>query len=261
MRPKLLPIVSAWLGDNLTYLEKLCLTSMVNTGHEVYLYSYNDIKGVPSGVKIREASEIMARDEFISYRNGSYALGSNIFRYKILHQQPCIWVDTDMFLLKAIQPSDGYVFGWEDDLYINTAVLSLPSESEILSDIRDLLSQDPFFAPWWTEDQKELQDEACRQGAHLSLADLPWATTGPKLVTHYARKNNVSRYASPPQTFYPIHWQDFKLPFVAGDPVGHALTEESVGVHFWNHMLGDIKDSPQRGSFVWQQCERLDIRI
>jgi len=225
MMSNLLPIVSAWLGNDLSYLERLCLTSMVNSGHEVLLYSYRELKGVPVGVELRDASDIIAEEDFISYNSGSYALGSDLFRYRVFSKMPCIWVDADMFLFKGIQPVGGYVFGWEDLSYINTAVLSLPPNSQVLSEIQQLLSQDPFFAPWWTNDQEKLQKEAIRKGAHLSLAELPWATIGPKLVTYCALRNNVSQYARTPKAFYPVHWRNFELPVTSRQVVWLLLKQ------------------------------------
>lgn len=234
---------------------------MVDAGHRVFLYSYRELTGIPLGVELRDASDIMDEKNFIRYSNGSYALGSNLFRYELFRKMPCIWVDTDMLLFKKIETLGGYVFGWEDETYINTAVLSLPGESQVLSDICELLSQDHFFAPWWTQSQVELQLEAIRKGSHLSLAELPWATTGPKLMTYCIVKNDVTQYARYPQAFYPIHWRDFALPFMENDQVSHSLTDECIGIHFWNHMLGELKHSPQTGSFVAMQCERFGIQL
>jgi Alpha 1,4-glycosyltransferase conserved region len=256
-----LPVISAWLGGELSYLEKLCLTSMVQVGHKTILYCYTELRDVPDGVELRDADEVMREDDFIRYSNGSYALGSNLFRYQLFSKYPCIWVDTDMLLLKKIEPCGGYVFGWEDKRYLNTAVLSLPQDSPILSDIHHLISSAPFFAPWWSDEQSEIQKAAVQNGAALPLSELPWATSGPKLVTYLADKHEVTKFARSPGCFYPIHWKDYQLPFLAGEQIDQKLNEDTIGVHFWNHMLGDLKRSPHPNSFVAQQCRKFEIPI
>ena len=42
----MLPIIqSLWIGDDLTNLEKLCVQSFIDHGHEFHLYTYADIGG------------------------------------------------------------------------------------------------------------------------------------------------------------------------------------------------------------------------
>lgn len=249
-----LPLVSAWIGDALSYLEKLCLTSMVSVGHKVVLYSYTDTLAVPNGVDVRDAAEIMPREQFSRYANGSYALGSDLFRYQLFARFPCIWVDTDMLLLRPIPEKADYIYGWEDANYINTAVLSIPPSSPMLREMLSLVAESPFFAPWWDEKQKAQQQEAVRRQAPLGLSNLPWATTGPKLVTYLAVKHDVASFATTPETFYPVHWRDYRLPFEPGDQVTSRLGERTIGVHLWNHMLGGLKLAPAADSFISDQC-------
>lgn len=254
-----LPLVSAWLGDTLSYLETLCLTSMVSFGHKVVLYSYSDTLTVPNGVDLRDAADIMPREQFSRYANGSYALGSNLFRYELFARFPCIWVDTDMLLLRPIPELADYIYGWEDASYINTAVLSIPASSPMLCEMLALVAESPFFAPWWDETQKSKQEEAVRRQAPLGLSDLPWATTGPKLVTYLAIKHEVARFAATPETFYPVHWRDYRLPFEPRDQVTASLREHTIGVHLWNHMLGSLKFAPAADSFISDQCRAHGI--
>lgn len=255
-----LPLVTAWLGGGLTYLERLCLTAMVHVGHETILYCYDDLEGVPAGVEVRDAAQIMPREEFICV-NGSFAIGSDLFRYRLLSRVPCIWIDADMLLLRPIRRESDYVFGWEDERYINTAVLGMPGDSSVLAEIASLISQRPFFAPWWEGGQRDRQREAVRRGAPLQLAELPWATTGPKMITYLAVQHGVARHARASDAYYPVHWRDHRLPFDRGDRVVDMLTDATVGVHLWNHMLGRLKLNPAPDSFVARQCHLHGIDL
>ncbi|MDK2768085.1 MAG: hypothetical protein KYX69_10260 [Sphingomonas sp.] len=249
------------MGTELSYLERLCLASMVAAGHETILYCYDDVAGVPNGIEVRDAASILPREHFSKYANGSYALGSNLFRYRLFATFRCLWVDTDMLLLRAIPPLGDHVFGWEDARYINTAVLGIPPDSPMLDDLLALSTQSPFFAPWWDEEQTARQEEAVARGAPLGLPDLPWATTGPKLVTYLATRHGVATSAQPPEIFYPVHWRDHRLPFEAGDEVSARLGERTVGVHLWNHMLGSLKANPASDSFIADQCRAHGIAL
>jgi Alpha 1,4-glycosyltransferase conserved region len=249
------------MGNELSYLEKLCLTSIVSVGHRALLYCYDDALDVPRGVEIRNAAEIMPRESFFRHANGSYALGSDLFRYTLFTRFPCVWVDIDMLLLRPIAQQEDYIFGWEDANYINTAVLSIPPGSPMLHEIFELISETPFFAPWWDEKQIARQQEAAQRGAPISLTGLPWATTGPKLVTYLATKHDVASFALKPEIFYPVHWRDYRLPFEPGDQVTTKLGGHTIGVHLWNHMLGTLKKNPAMDSFIANQCRSHAIAL
>ena len=85
-----------WHGGALSVFEELSLTSFVRCGHEVELYSYDDVS-VPHGVRLCDASEIMPLSEVYSYPHGiatgSFAAFSNLFRFKLLHRKGGIWSD------------------------------------------------------------------------------------------------------------------------------------------------------------------------
>ena len=65
-----LPILnSLWVGETLTYIERLSLLSAMQHGHEVRLYSYTpkELRGVPKGIEVQDASVVMSKDKLISY--------------------------------------------------------------------------------------------------------------------------------------------------------------------------------------------------
>ena len=52
-------IQSLWIGDSLSVMERLSLSSFLKNGHEVHLYTYGGVKGVPAGVVVKDAAEIV----------------------------------------------------------------------------------------------------------------------------------------------------------------------------------------------------------
>ena len=92
------PIIqSLWIGDKLSQVEKLCISSYIYHGHEFHLYCFNDIEGVPDGCIIKDASEILPREEVFTYNvgpgKGSSSAFSNYFRYKLLDLKGNWWTD------------------------------------------------------------------------------------------------------------------------------------------------------------------------
>ena len=60
---------SLWDGNSLGYIEQLCLLSALAMGHQFTLYSYNPdaLDGLPDGIELRDAREIMREERLIRY--------------------------------------------------------------------------------------------------------------------------------------------------------------------------------------------------
>src|ERR1041385_3961243 len=104
------PIQSLWIGPRLSAMERACLASFLRHGHEVHLYTYNDVDGVPPGVIVRDGSEILPPERIFSYREHDTVSGfSNFFRYKLLSERGGWWVDTDVICLEPFTFDGDYV--------------------------------------------------------------------------------------------------------------------------------------------------------
>ena len=55
-------ISMVWVGDRISPIEALCMNSYIANGHEVDLYAYSHIKGVPKDINIRDANEIISME-------------------------------------------------------------------------------------------------------------------------------------------------------------------------------------------------------
>ena len=121
-----------WSFAPLTYIEHLCLNSMLAAGHPVDLYTYDDDLEAPAGVRLRDAREVLPRERVMFYRNGSPSLFANLFRYAGLQRGLGTWVDMDVLLLRSIADMGEVIAGWEDGMLINTAVLRLPPDHAYL---------------------------------------------------------------------------------------------------------------------------------
>ena len=254
---------SLWIGETLGYIERLTMISALSVGHSFRLYSYNPdrLHAVPAGVEIQDANEVVAYDSLARYFDkGLATLGSNFFRYAMLMKGLGLWVDLDLYFVKAIDFEDEYVFGWEHETKINGAVLRVPKDSDVLDELLRIPQvnwRPPFYG---------LRKSAVFYMRRLTKGDiLPedyrWGTFGPTYLTYLAKKHHVSKLAKERSVFYPIRHCDAKLLYSAPpEIVENLLTHETRTVHLWHSVLSpEAKVSPPRGSYLDAVCRRHGI--
>jgi hypothetical protein len=205
-------IQSLWIGPALSTMERLSLTSFVAAGHAVHLYTYDDVDGVPEGVELWDANEILPRERIFRYFEHDTVSGfSNFFRYKLLLERGGWWVDTDVVCLKPFAFKRDHVFASEiskDAPVVTSCVIRAPAGS-------------PAMQRAW---------ETCDASDPESLR---WGQTGPRLCGEVVREFALDDCVQPPRTFCPIpyhHWRDVLDPAVRPDIDGaHAI-------HLWNEL-------------------------
>jgi hypothetical protein len=215
-------IASFWHGGGLPPHCWLSLTSFVDHGHAVTLYSYDEMR-VPPGVKNADAAEILPKSA-IFYQNGGHIVGSisaftDLFRFKLLLERGGWWVDTDVLCLRPDLPDQPVAFGWEsNDRVIGTAALKLPRQH------------------WFAERlyASALDIVRSRGGG----AEVRWAEIGPVLLTRLVRECGLAASVEPQRRFFPLGWRDYQLVVL---PEEHeailARTRESAFVHLWSEMF------------------------
>lgn len=253
---------SLWVGNKLGYLERLCLTSALSVGHPFTLYSYDPeaLEGVPAGVEIRDAAEILPREKLVTYSDtGSVALGANFWRYALLSRGVGYWVDMDFYFLKPFDFTEDYVFGWEYENWINNAVLRIPADSKMAEDLVDIPR--PNRRPPWYGPRRSLLYywERLRKG-HMGVEDMPWGTYSSGLVTYVAKKHGVAQRAQPPSVFYPLRWKEARMLYGPAAEVEALLKPETRAVHMWHSRLVGLFDKPPpSGSYIDVACRKHGI--
>jgi hypothetical protein len=74
-------LFSFWSGGELSFIERLCLASMLEFGHDVDVYSYDPSLKLPPGVTLMPAEDILPDPPASLIHARKWALISNIFRY------------------------------------------------------------------------------------------------------------------------------------------------------------------------------------
>ena len=213
---------SLWVGTKLSPYEQMCLRSFIDHGHKFELYTYFSELDVPSGVVVKNASDILPQSACFSYAEGfgagSFSGGSNLFRYNLLSRLGGWWVDTDVVCLSSEIPEYARFFAREDEDFVNGAVL--------------------YFEPG------DVLIDACRSEASAIGAQAKWGQIGPRLITKVATEQGSIEEAQPSSVCYPVHWSEalrMLLPSWSGHnrrKVGDALF-----LHLWNEVFMQAKVS------------------
>ena len=203
-------IQTLWIGERLSTLERLAITSFVRCGHEVHLYAYDDIACVPSGTIVRDANEILPASAIFRYREQpSFAGFSNFFRYKLLLERGGWWCDADVVCLRPFDFASDFVFARE---------LSNGSEVMTACVIKAPRASEPMAWAWRTCESKD-------------PASLKWGETGSALLTELVRRFALEPHVQPAHTFCPIRDHAWVSLTAADAP---PLPDDAYAIHFWN---------------------------
>jgi hypothetical protein len=206
-------IQTLWIGPRLSQLEQLALTSFVHHGHEVDLYGYGAVEGVPSGVTMRDANEILPESRVFLYRDfRSYSGFSNYFRYRLLLERGGCWADADLVALRPLAFPHEHVFASElarrGEVVVTTSFIKAPAGSAVMQRAWDLCSEkDP--------------------------AQISWGETGPRLLGEVVASLGMQSFMLPPSAFCPIRHPEWESLFDANAP---DLPGDALAVHCWNEM-------------------------
>lgn len=236
------PVQSLWLGP-LSVMERLVLASFVANGHEFHLYSYSEIEGLPEGVVIRDADEVLGPEWIVRDGRGTIASFADVFRYKLLLERGGWWVDMDVVCVSPFDFADEYVLAFEPDRTLGTDVIRVPPESDVM---------------------RYAWDRSRRYGPRrwpLPRKRLPWGAVGPSLFAEAVDACELSAHAVGPEVFNPIDWPDWETVLAPGRSV--SLDDRTKAVHVWNYMwaqAGRDKDASYPEDCLYEQLKRRYLR-
>lgn len=220
-------VQALWIGDSISILERMCINSFLKNGYDYHLYTYGEVKNVPSEVIIKDGNEILDKSELYTYKNTSYSAISNRFRFELLYKKGGIWVDTDVVCIKNydIDKDEYIIFSESNKKYneqkIGACILKFPKEDPILLDAIQMC-----------KDKKQ----------DLIDGTLPWGL-GPMTVKAMVDKYNLQKYVKPWKfanscsCHHVLSMIDPK--FDTKDPHGYVdninnLSDETYFIHLWH---------------------------
>jgi hypothetical protein len=244
------PLVTLWIGERLGAVERACLRSWLDQGHDVGLYCYDEPVGVPEGVTLRDAAAIVPAARIVRHKSGSVALFSNLFRYELQRRGLGIWLDTDQYLVAPVRPASPHLFAWESYRWLGIGVLRIPPDSPMLTELIAVFDEErePFWLP--PHERIAASVRLLRTG-RTGIGQMRWGSAGPQAVTALARKHGMIGEALPRSACYPVAATDADW---IRDPLrglGWAMRDGGFGVHLWNQLIQSYKDAPApAGSFL-----------
>lgn len=253
---------SLWIGQELKYLERLCIESARAQGHAFVLWSYEPetLRGVPVGIEVRDAAEVMPRERLLRFRDtGAVALGADLWRIEMLARGLGCWVDMDFIFLKPLDLAVPYIFGWEHEGWINNAILQAPMESRMVADLA-AIPRPNRRPPWFGPRRTLAYYWRLLRERHIGVEDMPWGTYSAGLVTHCVKKNGLGSFARSPDVFYPVRWKDAKMLYGPAEAVEALVTSETCAVHMWHSRLEELVHAPPPpGSYIHAMCRRFGV--
>jgi hypothetical protein len=236
----LLPkIVTFWHGP-LDRLRQTCLRSQVAAGHEVTVYSFDTIAGLPDGVANADAEAILpqAFAERLrpaqpdgSWRDWTLLQFSDFFRMRLMAERAGLWLDADVLLLRPVEidPAKPY-FAWERPRQLGNSVLYLPPDDPIVMAFEKLMAQEELTPDWLAlRHRLTFALRRLRGGSHR-LSDIRVAIFGPASLTALARRSHELPYALPKKSFYAVHAEP-KLVFDPSDFSALIADPGIIGLH------------------------------
>jgi hypothetical protein len=233
-----LPVIQMfWHGAPLSRVERLSLASFVHHGHVVHLYAYEPIDGVPAGIAMRDASEILPRQLIFRHRRTqSLAPFADWFRYRLLLERGGIWADTDVVCLGPFEYAQPRVFGWQDAKLINNAVVGLPAGDPLASWMAQACEHPNRWLPYddFGVRMHKLRRRFLRGD---DRGDIRWGESGPIGLTRAIRYFGYTAEALPAWHFYPVPYENFSALFASPGLNGEIRLDGSRAVHLWNNLL------------------------
>ena len=195
----MLPIIqSLWIGDDLTNLEKLCVQSFIDHGHEFHLYTYADIGGVPDGAVVKDGNEVLPASKIFRCCDGRLGPFSDWFRYELLATRGGFWVDMDYVCLRPFDFPADIVFAPDDDTGYFAGVVKFPARHECMTELA----------------------AACANTKHREK--IRYATFY-HMLTPEIRRLKLESHAVPISTFFPLESDPVSLIFESGGGGGGDL--------------------------------------
>lgn len=254
-------LASLWIGERLSPLEQTSALSFLELGHELTLYVTEPVEGVPPGVNVRDAREVLNTRDIVRHRKtGSPALHSDLFRFALMRSTQFMWVDLDIICLKRLTFHSPYVFGLETSDEVNGAVLRLPSNSLALKDLLVYDEQTVGYPAHLTR-ARRFKYFLKSWGRGLPITEWPWGSIGPRGLSFHLRLHGEFRHALPVESFYPIPLREVDRFIEPGGLSRADFSERTYAVHLWGKELRETVKRTWRGqvppsSFLGQEISR-----
>ena len=238
-------VFSTFWSGKITLREYVCINSFLANSHKYYIYSYEQLNGLPEGAELKNAEEIISKEEYLLYKQrlpNRWDLFSDKFRYNLLYKRGGWWVDTDIICLKKeidIKLNDTFIC-YYDNKELNNAVLKFPKGDQIME-----------FCVKYIKDWEIANN--------FEYKKLSWGEFAPPLLTKAVKSLNRLDEVYLYQYAYPIQMKN-TLDIFKKNKNKFILNnlKNAYFSHLWNEILKREMIPKnylgEKGSFWYQMC-------
>lgn len=221
---------SVWFGSVFTNIQKLCINSYLNKGHEFHLYTLQPVIGTPEGTVVKDANEFMTRKDIVNFPCNTQA--ADYFRVLMIIKEGGWYVDLDTVCLQPLEFDEPYVFASEEVWASWPNRKPWEAQYKSSSIPQDYISNHTFKAP---KDSSFLKYIADRIEHMDTLRPACWISMGPALFQEGVNKFNLEQYVKAPIVFDWLNPKDY--PNFVRSGVDWDFSKEAYSVHlrtsFW----------------------------
>ena len=239
-------VFSTFWSGKISLREYVCINSFLDKSHKYNVYSYEKLEGLPKGVKLKDATEIVSKEEYLLYKEklpNRWDLFSDKFRYILLYEKGGWWVDTDIICLKKeidVKSEDTFMCFYDNKQNINNACLKFPKGDPVM-----------HYCVKYIKDWEITNN--------FEYKKLDWGMFAPPLITEAVKNLNRLDEVYLYEYAYPIEMQYSRDIFKKNKYrfVSDKL-KNSYFSHLWNEILsreGIPKNYlGRKGSFWYKEC-------
>jgi hypothetical protein len=242
-------IQSLWVGDRLSKIEILSIQSFVANGHPYHLYLYSDVAGIPAGITVKDANEIIPR-EHVFRTKGSLSIFADWFRQELLFARGGYWVDLDIVCLKPLKFDDTIVVGRVDASRISNALMRFPKGHAITRALADVSREPNQPMPYDTStDRRRKLVRKYVLGNRRNRVE--WGEpSGPTGLTKILRYHKLFKIAKPYYYFHPLHFSFWRCAWDDTFRDGLDFFDASYCIHLWNEKIRRVGGVDKNGPFA-----------
>lgn len=247
----MLPAIQGlWIGEELSVMEQLSITSFLKNGHPYHLYVYGGVRGVPEGAVLKDANDVIDSGKIFKYRqHDSYAGFANLFRYKLLLEKGGYWVDSDVVCLKPFRFESDHVFVKE----------------HVKRNQLDRIRKRYSVTNWVIKAPKgsKIMNFCYRVSAERDPNTLSWGETGPRLFRSAVAELEMEEFALLQEYLFPIgaeQWKQFINGSFLADRKWNASANRAYAMHLYNEMWrrgGRDKNDTFPENSIYERLKRL----
>lgn len=247
-----------WWGPKLTNIQKLCIRSYQDHGHEFHLYTAEPVQGVPAGTIIHSVEEVVPASDRNRFTCESHF--SDWFRVNLIHKYGGWYVDLDTICLRHFDFEQDFVFVSENEFGAarDPKLPPIPPSHTRTALINGCIFKAPASSAFtqWIIDRINAMD------THHPAS---WISVGPQMFRDAVPHFGYEKYVYPPVTFdgvSPNELHHFVTDTTDKNWQWH-LDQSSYVIHLrtsaWGENRGLSPDKVYHVSSLYEQLKRKHV--